>query len=273
MMIEQLYQTPEGFIDVPFVYVFDGRELTDGTDPENLAVALQDNDFFLRSVAGMDTVAGTWLYEDASQREAMSALIATTPRYTVVPEKVYPGQGQIRFRLGTVAKAANVSGNFVSFIGFQGVRRAPKDNAPYLLHETPYDYWEKDYAYRLSMDLDFYADGGSGSRQFEVDVQNYDFELNAVYVRRTDTDAALGADTFLVVMYDASGYYKLSNRAFPVRWLNYSQGSNYFSVFPVPPIVYPNTGVIRFDVETLLDQADGPHTYEFVFKGKSRIPC
>lgn len=272
-MIEHHYRPPEGFVDIPFIYVFDGRTQTPGASPENLLVRIQAEDFYLRSVVGMNTCAGTWRYYEASQSPAMSALQTATARYTVVPEKFYPALSGIKLDLGTVAIATNPSALDVGFIGFQGVKRVAEGQFAWANYKTDYQYYEKQFQYTLDLNLNFYADAGAGVQRNGVRINNYDFELQAIQIRRTDTDEVYGADTFLVNLYDPSGYNALSTAPMPMRWLNQFQPNNFFSLFPAPALVYPLNSRINLDITSLLNAAEGPRTYEIVFQGVERVQC
>ncbi len=51
----QSYRTPEGKIDIPYVYLFDATGLTDGQSYQYLNVLMDHNsDFILRAVRGMN---------------------------------------------------------------------------------------------------------------------------------------------------------------------------------------------------------------------------
>jgi hypothetical protein len=278
-MLEQLYRPPDGFLDIPFVYAFDARGLVDGNNYQNLSLALEDNDFFLRSIVGVaQCVAptGTWLYFNESRSEAQSSPIRRTTRYTIAPEKWFPGLGQIRFDLNDVLRSTNVDGNLQSFIGFQGIRRSPVETTTFYKRETPYPYYEKWYSYQLQVDVDFFADQGAAPKRFEIDVDNNDFELQTISVSHlvgTEFVPLTNSDPFLIQLYDASGYYRLSSLPIPVRWLNYFQGGGFYSAFPCPTLVYPLEGLIRFDLTSLLDSGGGSQTFRFDFNGIRRIDC
>lgn len=286
-MIEQRYRTPEGKVDTPFIYVYDGRGLTPGSSPNGLVVPIQEHDFLLRSVMGMNTVATNWVYYHPSQAPAFgtgdlavtggvaAAQQATTPRYTVVPEKFYPANSEIKFDLGTVALAANGDGNAVSFIGWQGVKRQGAGQDEWTRYQTQYPYYEAPYTYRLNVAVNFFANAGAAPRQFAVEISDGDFELQYIGICEvTDgSEAALGADPFLVDLKDPSGYQSLSSAPMPARWLNYFQAGNWFSVFPVPALVYPVKGAIKFELTSLLNAAGGTRDFQFVFGGVERRPC
>lgn len=273
-MTEHLYRTPEGFVDVPFFYVYDGRGLTDGTSPTDLVVRVQEDPFILRSVAGVQTVAGRWMMYNASRSAVFSLPAVTYPRWTQVPERYYPAQSDIRFDLGTVARATNADGNFVSYIGFQGVKRLPRGQFGWTEYETPYAYWERPYQYQLDFTLDFFADAGAAPRQFNVEISDGDFELQAMSFARVQTTVAdFPADPFRVTLYDPSGYNALSTEPCSPRWLNWLQRNEWRSAFPTPTLVYPVQSRIRLDIDSLTDTVGPAPQYQIILQGVERVPC
>lgn len=272
-MQEHLYRTPEGFADIPFFYVYDGRGLTDGTSPVNLVARIQEDPFLLRSVAGVNTVAQRWLLYNASRSAAMSQPSLTFPRWTQVPERLYPAQSDIRFDLGTVARAVNADGNFVSYIGFQGVKRVRKADFGWTRYETPYPYWERPYQYTLDFTLNFFDNAGDAPRQFNVEISDGDFELQAIAINPLSTPGNLGADPFRVTLYDPSGYNALSTLPVSPRWLNWKQTGEWRSAFPTPTMVYPVQSRIKIEIDSLTDTVVPAPTYQILYQGVERVPC
>src|SRR5262249_34671133 len=111
------YQTPQGCHDVPFIYLFDGNDLTNGNDyVGQLSVKLDsDSEFILRRIAGVSSVAEFFTYRNNSGSYVWkpAAAVAGQQADIGVPfEKSYgglTGSGQIRFDLLTVAKAVALS--------------------------------------------------------------------------------------------------------------------------------------------------------------------
>lgn len=271
-MRTHLYQTPDGYTDIPFIYTFDGRNLTPGSSPQNLIVSIQEDDFLLRSVAGLSTVAAQWQLFDQAQMERISQPWATSNRWTVAPESKYPAQSQIRFNLGTVAIATNGSGNNIGFVGFCGVKRAPKGKFGWADYQSSYEYWERQFTYTLPITLNYYADQGAASRQFSVEISDGDFELQSISICRQDVPGVLPADPFRITLYDPSGYNQLSTQPVSPRWVNWLQ-NNWGSSFPSPCLVYPVQSQIKVEIESLINLADGPQQYQIVFTGVERMPC
>ena len=126
------YLTPPGCHDAPYIYVFDGTGLTNGTTVNNtLSLKLDgDADFILRRIAGASSIAQFFTYRNASNSYVwLPAASVTGPQadISVAPEKVYPRDSQIRFDFGGIAKAVAISGgtDFLSYLAFQGVKRFP----------------------------------------------------------------------------------------------------------------------------------------------------
>lgn len=285
-MREQLYKTPEGKVDIPFIYVFDPRALTNGTSPAGLVVPIREHDFLLRSVVGVSTAATDWLYYNPSDSPAMgsgdvatsgfaASPIATSPRFTVVPEKFFPANSQIKFDLGTVALALNADDVEIGLIGFQGVKRAGEGQWGWAKYQTPYQYYERPYSYQITVDVNFFASAGAGPRSFVVPVTDADFELQMVAIQEVTSGAiqALPADPFWITLFDPSGYNALSNLPISPRWLNYFQGGNFFSCFPAPTMVYPVNSEIKFDIQSLINAGGGARQFQLSFQGVQREPC
>lgn len=285
-MIEQHYRTPDGKVDIPFIYVYDGNGLTPGSSPDGNVVPIQAEDFLLRSVVGANQVADSWLYYNPSYSPAMGSgdvatsgfaatPIAATPRYTVVPEKFFPATSQILFDLATVTLAANADGANVGYIGWQGVKRVGEGQFGFSTYRTGYQYYERPYTYTMTVDVDFFLSAGAGPRQFNVEISDGDFELQYIGIQEVTTGAIqpLPVDPFLVTLFDPSGYMALSSAPCSPRWLNYYQGGNFFSCFPAPTLVYPVNSRIKIEVNSLINAAGGARQFQFVFGGLERSPC
>lgn len=297
-MREQHYKTPEGMVDIPYFWVFDGRPLTNGTSPQNNIINITDADFYLRSVVGLTTVASRWLYYNASESQAMglgvehsAGGLPTFPvsfnRWTVAPEKFFPLQSAIRFDLQNVAKAVNEDGNQISFIGWQGIKRVAKGQWDWGIYQSDYEYYEHPYSYELDVTIDFFFDAGAAPRRFSIPVTEYDFELQKIGVHAIPAEdrgdgngnggpppQSLGPDPFLFLLFDPTGYRALASQPHPARWVNYWETAlNFQSVFPVPTYVYPFGSNIEFELTSLLNAAGGNQSYQFSFQGVRRVPC
>ena len=135
-LIEQPYQTPQGYVDFPFAYVYDGTGLTDGQTYFNVTKQLQgDSEFILRRIVGVPTVVasaaagGRFNYKNSSGSYTAGnpgTGIAFKDVWPVVPEKRYAANRQIVFDLFDVARNFNVCGGtpiYNSYIAFMGVKR------------------------------------------------------------------------------------------------------------------------------------------------------
>jgi hypothetical protein len=296
-MREQHYKTPEGMVDIPYFWVFDGRSLTNGTSPSGNIINITDADFYLRSVVGMATVASRWLYYNPSESQAMGLgvehgaggtplLVNANNRWTVVPEKFFPVQSMIRFDLQNVVKAVNEDGNEISFIGWQGIKRVPKGQWDWGIYQSDYVYYEHPYSYELDVTINFFFDAGAAPRRFSIPITEYDFELQKICVHAipvVEEDGgngngglpqSLGLDPFLFLLFDPTGYRALASQPHPARWVNYFENTlNFQSVFPVPTYVYPFGSNIEFELTSLLNAAGGNQSYQFSFQGVRRVPC
>jgi hypothetical protein len=280
-MIEAPARTPAGYADYPYVYVFDGSALTDGTSPQTLSVRiLGGEDFLLRRIVGLPQVASQMMLYNDSQSQAFSALQTLPQNYTVVPEKRYPATSYILFDLGNVLRASVACGAqpiFLSFLGFQGVHRKVNPTGVSPLASN-YRYYERPYFYRFALSLNWrrytaVPGPAEAPRPFAFTIPNYDFELNYITVRRTNGTLP-ATDDFLLLLYD-SGQFMLSSAPLPLRWWNFSGAGNFGSVFPVPGVLYPLGSQVQFDITSMICNldADFPREYELVFGGIERVPC
>lgn len=114
-MTEELYETPEGYYDVPYAYAFDASSLTDGANYPNLSILIQRGfgDFVLRRIAGIQGVVnpsvGQYQIRDAQmyyfQTKPVYAGGGGIDDYPITPEKVYPETNAIRFDLYDILRA------------------------------------------------------------------------------------------------------------------------------------------------------------------------
>lgn len=286
------YQTPEGYTDFPFTYVFDATGLTDGVTINNLSKPTQgDSDFILRQILGMDTVVDTaanggkvQMY-NASKSKMTSAPIIAPASWPILPEKRYKYNEEITFDLQKTLRAFNACGGtpiFTSFIGFRGVKRF-HGNPGYNVGKTPYAWREvpQVYSYNLTVNFAHYASATNVNppQRFIVPLDNYDFELFRVLVSQPGPTSAVGLTTndFGVTLYDANGH-ALSDLPVPVLMMSSAKPTShtrqkYRSVFPVPPLVYPAASQIVFDVTSFLCSTSLPQSYNIAFQGVWRVPC
>jgi hypothetical protein len=274
---------PESYYDLPFFYTFDGDDLTDGTSYNNLAVPLENvSDFILRRIVGVPNVASKFRYRDENLRDRMSALYTSPRDILVVPEIRFAPDTQFSFDLGTVTRAnvpyaaGGSTPNYLSQIALQGVRRYYGQRVPvtaYRHHDRPYAITQQytiDWTGRLSPAYTVKAN----PRQFSFLVDDYDFELQNIEMLLTKPGAAAVPCTgFLKIrLYDCN-QQAMSTAPVLDSYVNSANGGNWASIFPVPTVLYPANSIIRFDIESLLVEADMNSTLTVNFIGMRRYPC
>jgi len=181
----KLYSPPPGFYDLPFTWVYDASQLTNGIAYPNQYVYLQGGygDFILRRVVGLSrilvnpagAVPSTYQIQDngGSYIESLPVFAGTADDLAIVPELRYQETGAIKFDLGEFFAGAGTSANPTStaMVAFQGVRRMrgnPPRNPTY--RATPKSFtWIMPPAIVL-------PPIGSVVRISQV-LDNYDFEL------------------------------------------------------------------------------------------------
>jgi hypothetical protein len=290
------YQTPRGCHDVPFIYLFDGNSLTNGTDVmDQLSMKVfSDADFYLRRIAGTQSVAEFFSYRNASSsyvwqqpfwtRGINAALGASNQGdIGVVPEKLYPGNSVIRFDLLTVNKALAVSGgtDWLAYIAFQGVKRFPYD-----VTEAPCPYTTRAAQYAITVGPVDWTRGNY--KRFKIKInRGYDFELlrlQQLDLGQTTPASGGGIPTvatdrvgnFNYVLYDSNEYQMMSapvpdsyiiDQTAPI----FADPSPCPGVFPCPGVLYPATTQIVFDLYAVQSAPQGS-IFQIVFDGVERIP-
>lgn len=294
-MDTQPYRTPEGKVDFPFAYVFDGTSIADAQAVrQNNAVQLQgDSEFVLRHIAGVNLCVNTaanggrFNFKDADQRYANgnpSSGIVFPPNWPVVPEKWWPNNNAaILFDLYQTLRAFTVCGAtpiYTSYIAFFGVKRFV--GRPY---ETPYRYWEQKYTYSFDLTIDWNHFQSAAivapPRRFFVLIDRYDFELMRLSVTKTTSGAvgrtgALTTDDFQILAFDAN-MRQFSSLPLNVTFVN--SGRPTAATAPqyqpalAPSVIYPVGSAITFDITSMLcGAAATPQTYNIAFDGIWRIP-
>lgn len=289
-MKEAYSLTPPGMIDDPYIMVYDARELTDGANAQNLSLQIDNGwDFLLRRVVDAGSVLATAangggiLLYGPSRSQLASDPQRLGSNYILTPQQLFPRNSYIGFDLFNVLRRVriNCAGTDIltPFVSFQGVRRRAGTGS-FAAYQSSYEYYERPFVYRTSITIDYAAYSAAGPpiaynppRQFEVNVANYDFELMGINALRATTGAAVNVDEFGVLLYDASGQNRLSNRPVPIGHLNTLQTETYFSVFPDPTLVYPINSSIKFEVESYLCSTELDRTYEIDFLGVMRVPA
>lgn len=295
---EANYYTPDGCVDLPFMYVFDASSLTDGTSPAPLVKSITsdaDADFILRAILGVPTCinptgGGFALYNYSGSQAFSSVYGAFANHYPVVPEKLYPRFSVIKFLLQNVLRANTlcvVNGSqpiYYSQIAFQGVKRyqpglpgyhpgSPAIPAPY----DPSQFILRPYTYNFALNLNWFAWTAAGlpqiPRTFTVEIQDYDFELHYISITNATNGAPVVQEIMQVQLYDATAKRALSTQPVNSSMLNNNRTA-YSPVFPVPPLVYPVWTQIRFDITSLVCNTDGssPYNLQLSFVGVNRTP-
>ena len=269
-------------MDRPFIYVYDADGLTDGLAYNDLMVPLHmDSEFLLRRIAGLPEVAaaGAIQVRAADRRALFASPCRITAEQAVVPELVYPGGSAITLDLVNVLRAGNATTGtpvYYSQLAFQGVRRFPDGRVPqgtaYRYRDTPFTIVRDlvvNWSGRLFPGETVMAEG----QQFNADVRDYDFELHYITMTQQRTGGLVIPcnQSVKIMLYDADGNQLMSA---PVCDFFLGAGStNYNSLFPVPPLLYPAGSQILFDVHSLLSIAMLPMTLQVAFCGARRMPC
>lgn len=186
------YAPPPGYLDQPFSYIFDGSNLTDGSNPHNNLVYVEGGlgDFILRRIVGFDTVlnpaTGQFQVEDDFLRfiQGDPVFVQGGGEVPIIPELRYRELGAVRFDMNHVLRSFNtdLSGNpiYTAQVAFQGVRRF-KSNA---VLEFPGKFKPKTFTYRLDAFLSSVATSTipANPLRFFVKIDDYDFELYDVKI-------------------------------------------------------------------------------------------
>lgn len=284
---EQLYYTPDGYVDLPAYYVYDGVNLTDGQNYNNLPVTIEyDSSFILRAILGVPSMVnatgGGFRLSNYSKSRVYSDFIkGYSAHVAVAPEIIYPPNSQILFDLQAVLKAFNNQGGgdhvSTSQIAFQGVKRYKPGHPGYSgpAFPTPYDpskFIVRPWAYRLPVTLNW--NSLALPKTFTVEIQDYDFELHTISVVDVTTGIAPTFDLCRLQVYDQSAKRAMSS---PINLTNINylgMTGGLWAVFPVPYLLYPVWTQLRIDVSSLLATTDpsAPYSLEIMFNGMQRTP-
>ena len=272
------------FYDLPFIYVSDADQATDGASYNNVPVELINNsDFLLRRICGTNNVAAKFRFRDAVSEDRIQYPIGMPNDYPVVPEILYPPTGQISYDIQGVLRANNAYAtpgsvpNYYSQIAFQGVRRFYNTPTP----DSPYRYYDRPYSIRMDFTVNYtgrvaptYTSKAS-VQQFSVPVNDWDFELQSMLIMIDTTNGrsapVLSQNKLKLVLYT---HQEQALMTAPVldTYLTIG-GMQYNSWFPVPSVYYPVNSVIRVDVESLLVESEIPANVTIIFNGLWRFPC
>lgn len=272
-------QTGSQIVDFPYIYVFDGTGLTNGTSPTDNNVTIQsDADFYLRRIFGVPYVASKFKIRQAYGKTYQSDPMIMPNNYAFSRELKFEAQSSIRFDLGTVAKLTN-GGVPLAYIGFQGAKRMILNALPY---QTPYPFKRLPAAHNFSLALNWKYANSPIIRTQTMMVQNYDFELHKIEIVTTAGATDLGNYRFAMQLFDAYGN-QTSNLPVLADWINaricgitnaapYDSLGLMSSIFPVPPLLYPRNSMIRFDIQSLIPASLATANFVINFSGFDRYP-
>lgn len=269
------YFTPEGFVDTPYIYVYDGNPLTDGVSYQRLSTRLEgDCDFLLRRIAGLTSISPTILLYSGQGQPISSAPLRAGAVLPFAPEIRYAADGEIIFDLGSVARTNFACGTtiYTARLVFQGVKRRRSSVGQADVHGVPFSY-----AYDLTVDwyryLSLPAAQVEASRPFYVEVSDYDFLLQGLRIANAD-GSALTTGVIEVRLYDDRGR-SLSSAPVPQQWLNAALiSSGIGNCFPTPGVLYRKGSVLRFDVTSMICNTDPsfPRLFRMELFGLRRLP-
>jgi hypothetical protein len=254
---------------VPYIYVYDGSTLTDGTSPRGLEVQNRNPlSFAFRRIEGLQSLATSMqLYYPGRSNTPMFSRAARLGANVLCDHDVIAQPGQtIQFDLNTVARQNDGCGTpiYTSQLAFQGWRYSP-DAAP-----KPRGLKPLPYTLRYTLTLDWYryfslpAAVVQPARLQAIDIANYDFELHRMRIRRSD--GTITSSDFALQLLDANGY-ETSNLPVIARTVNELVSPAAF--FPAIGLLYPVKSQLRFWVTSLLCNTAFvlPQTYEICFEG------
>lgn len=292
-LIEEPYWTPDGTLDFPFTYVYDASALTDAVNFQNIAVQLQgDSAFVLRRIMGVplcvDTPAngGRFNFRNANGSYAAgnpSSGIILPNVFPIVPEKLYRVNDQIAIDLYKVLRDHTTCSEgtiYNSQIAFTGVKRFGKGSG-YPKQVTPYRYREFPFSYTFPLTINwahFDVNGNAQpSQRFNVQMDNWDFELMRVTISEQGETGALAGNDFRIMLYDPN-LHAFSTAPLNQGFVNGARISPalagaYQATFPTPTVLYPAGSAITFDITSMLCASALPETYDIVFQGVRRINC
>ena len=290
------YRTPPGCHDVPFIYLFNGNDLTEGIDYVNQLSVKTDADskFILRRIAGVNSVGEFFTYRNASSSYVWKppiSVLSPTNQFgsnqadiSVLPEKIYPENGTIRFDTLIVAKALAASGgtDFLAYIAFQGAKRFPYD-----VVQPPCPYRLRGYQYVLNIPAVTWTRGQYQRFVIKID-HGYDFELLRLDQLDTTTHssgsggglpvpATSRVGVFNYMLYDPNRFQLMTDPVPDSYIIDQINGifpadpSPMPGVFPCPGMLYPRLTQITVDLYAVQSVAQGD-AFQIIFDGMERIP-
>ena len=233
--LARLYHPPAGYYDLPFMWIFDASQLTDGSTFRNQRVPILAGygDFTLRRIVGLDRVLSNAAAIPGQVnppgqfqvRDSRGRYLQEVPTYigtggpgvntqtsgdiAIVPELEYKENTQIQFDLIDVLRALDggAASVFAAQIGFHGVRRVA-GRSPL---DAGYKYRPKHFMYRTTGVLvnPVSVTAGLNSTkplQLVQAVDDYDFELRELrIVYLSQASAVFSGDHSLTIVAVAAG--------------------------------------------------------------------
>lgn len=273
------YQTPPGCHDIPFIYLFNGNDLTNGADYVSQLSKKLDSDsvFVMRRIAGASSVAGAFTYRNPNSSSYVwlpaASTIGQQADIGALPEKLYPPSGQIRFDVLGVNKAVALSGgsDYLAYIAFQGAKRFP-----YEIPEERCPYRLRSYEYKLNIPTVDWVRGDY--RRFTVKVENTgDFELHRIVQVNATSVPDTRVGVFNYMLYDPHRWQMMSEPVpdglivDQINGILTSDPAPMPGVFPVPGMLYPRMSQIVVDLYATQSTPQGD-CWQIVFVGMERIP-
>jgi hypothetical protein len=278
----EAYRIPDGYYDLPWLYTFDARDLTDGQNYRNTSVRIADGgDFILRRICGLPNVAAQAnIHDSQGFLYAGDAGVVIPPDKLLVPERIFKNNSQLLIDLFNVNRATNGAGIYFSQLAFQGVLRKP--GSIRYPQDSKYAWYPTWFVYDYDFTVDW-AGTDRTPRHFGFQVTDVDFELQRITaVTKTFTGAVANWapwEEFQLLLFDpgsnplmdkpVNDYYLIDNQT---ATLGSATGRvpTYNGVFPVPSVMYPQGSWIKFDIVSLMPQAWLPATYQICFEGVRR---
>lgn len=251
------YQTPEGFVDTPYIYVYDGSSLADGASYQRLSVRMEgDFDFVLRRAVGLNSIAESMTLYNGQGQPITSAPLRAGLVLPIAPETQYSASGEILFDLNNVSRANFACGAtiYTARIAFQGVKRRRVSSSAPDIQGVPFSY-----AYDLTVDWYRYVSLPGAQveapRPVYIEISDYDFLLYGLRFANAD-GTALANGVIELRLYDDRGR-QLSSAPVPQQYLNSALiGGGYGNCFPVPGVLYRRGSVLRFDITSMICNTD-----------------
>ncbi len=252
-----------------FTYIYDASGMTDGSSLNGISLPIQQQGsrFSLRRVVGLDKVATAInIQRPGSNLNLASAPVRMGAQCLISPPLEWEGNHTLTFGLSNVQRSVTLCGGFPiynSVLGFQG---AVVDNTP-SPSEPPDTAVAFQFTFPLVLDWYRYVDLLSGAknppRTFRLPMDYGHFTLNRIAISKVGVP--LNSEDFFIRLYDSQDG-ALSSGMVPQSF--YNSASSLRSGF-WPPIHYPATRALKFDVESRICNLDGvmPKTYQISFGG------